>query len=198
VLIREECERFFCESMKAVFPGEGDAPTYGSGAMSVAGVLTPPDDDPFPSHYSKRLVTTTAYPTDQASVTAAVTAAATFTATTAVEVSAWLEVWDYVGGASVRAFVARSGSDKTLFAFLDASSLERELKAALVALIEIAEDPLGCSSLVLCVDRSIPDAESKELLKSLGWVGFEVTGLGQWIGGRDITSKRWLFLGMEV
>ena len=68
-----------------------------------------------------------------------------------------------------------------------------------MALIELAELPLGCSSLVVCVDRSIDVEGAKILMKSLQWVGFELTTLDRWVrGGKHVTSRRWLFMGMDV
>lgn len=47
------------------------------------------------------------------------------------EVDAWMEVWDYAGGASFRAFVASDGKEKSLFVFFDIEGvLGRDLKRA--------------------------------------------------------------------
>lgn len=43
-------------------------------------------------------------------------------------VDAWLEVWDYAGGCSFRAFVGGNGDQKSLFAFFDSTVIERVLK----------------------------------------------------------------------
>jgi hypothetical protein len=113
--------------------------------------------------------------------------------------AAWMEIWDFVGGASFRAFVADNGSEKTLFTFFDAGVVGScDLKSALVALIELAEGPLACSSVVLCVDRRIAPAEVQGLLRSLQWVGFEGMTLDHWAGDLDAVSARWLFVGMEL
>ena len=45
-------------------------------------------------------------------------------------VSAWLEIWDYAGGSSFRAFVSEDGTTRNLFVFFDAGVLERDLKQA--------------------------------------------------------------------
>jgi hypothetical protein len=113
-------------------------------------------------------------------------------------VSAWLEIWDYAGGNSFRAFVAEDREVKSLFVFFDANVLGRDLKQALVALIELAEGPLACSHMVICIDRSITEEERKPLLTGLQWAGFSLTTLDFWTGGVDVTSDRWLFMGMEV
>lgn len=115
-------------------------------------------------------------------------------------VTAWLEIWDYAGGNSFRAFVAEDPSRevKSLFVFFDAGVLGRDLKQALVALIELAEGPLACSHMVVCVDRVIPEEDRKPLLTGLQWAGFSLTTLDFWTGGVDVTSDRWLFVGMEI
>lgn len=47
------------------------------------------------------------------------------------EVDAWMEVWDYAGGASFRAFVANNGQEKSLFVFFDIEGvMGRDLKKA--------------------------------------------------------------------
>ncbi|EOO04169.1 putative ornithine decarboxylase antizyme protein [Phaeoacremonium minimum UCRPA7] len=118
------------------------------------------------------------------------------------DVAAWLEIWDYAGGASFRAFIAEDPSapgEKALFAFFDQGVVGRDLKQALVALIELAETPLGCSQLVICIDRAIVDEEAQSLTKGLQWAGFSLTTLDHWVPrGLDVTSDSWLFMGMEV
>lgn len=47
------------------------------------------------------------------------------------DVSAWLEIWDYAGGTSFRAFVSEDPG-KSLFAFFDAGILGRDVKQAYV------------------------------------------------------------------
>lgn len=115
------------------------------------------------------------------------------------EIAAWLEIWDYAGGNSFRAFLAEDRARvKTLFVFFDANVIGRDLKQALVALIELAEGPLACEHMVIAVDRGIAEEERKPLLTGLQWAGFSLTTLDFWTGGVDVTSDRWLFMGMEV
>lgn len=117
-----------------------------------------------------------------------------------VEVVAWMEIWDYQGGASFRAFVADDfvQDEKSLLVFFDAGVVGRDLKKALVALIELAEAPLGCAQLVICVDRAIEADEIQTLTKGLQWAGFELATLDHWAGSLDVTSDQWLFMAMEV
>lgn len=67
-----------------------------------------------------------------------------------------------------------------------------------MALIELAEGPLECSHVVTCVDRRIPQEDVTSLSKSLQWVGFEMVTLDHWANDLDVTSKKWMFMGMEL
>ncbi|KAK4039882.1 ornithine decarboxylase antizyme-domain-containing protein [Parachaetomium inaequale] len=211
--IREECERFFCEPLRAMLLGERNVALQGSGLASVYndnhnynsndnnsynnsisnnasrndgraqavghhGQLTPPDDFPIADETMmgrRRLGARGG-------------------------VLGWLEIWDYAGGSSFRGFVAEDATreTKSLFVFFDAHSITRDLKQALVALIELAEGPLACSHMVICIERSIPEEETKGLTKGLQWAGFSLTTLDFWSPGFDVVSNRWLFMGMEV
>ncbi|KAI0451040.1 ornithine decarboxylase antizyme-domain-containing protein [Xylaria acuta] len=174
--IREECERFFCETMRAVFQGERNAVGNGSCLTGVQGVLTPPDHYPL---------------TPPSSLPG-------MSLGSAVGIKGWMEFWDYAGGVSFRAFVAENGDEKSLFAFFDSGLVGRDLKQALIALIELADVPLGCSGVVICLDRLMPEDHAKSLMRSLQWVGFELTALDHWAEDLDVVSNKWLFLGMEI
>lgn len=114
-------------------------------------------------------------------------------------IDAWIEVWDYVGGSSFRGFVGGAGENKSLFAFFDSSVVGRDLKQGLMALIELAETVFAVSQVVICVDRSTTsESDHKVFLKSLRWVGFELITLDMWANDRDVTSDKWLFMGMEI
>ena len=67
-----------------------------------------------------------------------------------------------------------------------------------MALLELADGPLDCSRIVTCIDRRISADEAVELTKSLQWVGFEMTTLDHWAHDLDVTSRDWVFMGMEV
>jgi len=170
--IREECERLFCETMKTVFLGEGRAANNGSIVMGTD-MHSPPDDSVDVYSYLGGLKT-------------------------GQGIDAWLEIWDYAGGCSFRGFVAGNGDDKCLFAFFDDAVIGRDLKQGLVALIELAESVFALTQVVICVDRSIPESDSKAFLKSLRWVGFELVTLDLWAKRLDVTSDKWLLLGMEI
>jgi hypothetical protein len=113
-------------------------------------------------------------------------------------VDAWLEVWDYAGGCSFRGFVGGNGDDKSLFAFFDPAVVGRDLKQGLMALIELAESVFAVSQVIICIDRTIPATEVQPFMKSLRWVGFEMTTLDLWAQKRGVTSDKWLFMGMEI
>jgi len=113
-------------------------------------------------------------------------------------VDAWLEVWDYAGGCSFRGFVGGKGEQKSLFAFFDGTVIGKDLRQGLMALIELTEEVFALSQVVICLDRSVSEADKKTLLKSLQWVGFELITLDLWANDLDVTSKKWLLLGMEI
>lgn len=170
--------------MKAVFQGERDMAGNVSGLTGVhSSVLTPPPDD---------------YPTPPSSFSSTYSGRYVLPPVSAV---GWMEFWDYAGGTSFRAFVAEEDNgDKSLFAFFDNSLVNdgRDLKQALIALIELADVPMGCSRLVVCLDRVIPEQDSKILMRNLQWAGFELTTLDHWAKSVDVTSSRWLFMEMDI
>jgi len=124
----------------------------------------------------------------------------------------FIEVWDYVGEASFRGFIAEkqvgNATEKTLFLFFQELA-GLPLKEGLVALIELATDCYNCDRLVICLDRQTHNLN--QLIHDLGWVGFELNTLCHWIddgrnprtgkegvSGLSDTSETWLFVGMEL
>lgn len=73
-----------------------------------------------------------------------------------------------------------------------------DVTSSLMALIELADGPLDCSHIVTCIDRRIPVDEARSLSKSLQWVGFDMITLDHWAHDLDVTSKRWMLMGMEL
>ena len=69
-----------------------------------------------------------------------------------------------------------------------------------MALLELAgSDALDCNQLIICVDRTSEAEAREDVIRNLGWVGFEAMMLDQWAGrGAGCISNRWLFLGMDV
>ncbi|KAL1625004.1 hypothetical protein SLS54_003731 [Diplodia seriata] len=115
------------------------------------------------------------------------------------QVGQWIEVWDYVGGARFRGFVAGDGDDKAMFVFFDAEATVRDLKPGLMALIELCGlDDFECARLNVCLDRKAPAEDMRGFMKDLGWIGFEPITLAEWAEKPPIVSDAWVFLGMEV
>jgi len=173
--IREECERLFCETMKAVFLGEEGKAAYNGSIGMVTNAHSPADDS------------VTAYNNYYFAYGKAGQA-----------MDAWIEVWDYSSGCSFRVFVGGNGENKSLFAFFDSAVVGSDLKQGLMALIELAETVFAVSQVVICLDRSVQESERKAFMKSLRWVGFELITLDLWANDIDVTSDKWLFLGMEI
>ncbi|KAF4536321.1 Ornithine decarboxylase [Lasiodiplodia theobromae] len=115
------------------------------------------------------------------------------------QVGQWIEVWDYVGGARFRGFVAGDGDDKAMFVFFDSEATVRDLKPGLMALIELCGlDEFECARLNVCLDRKAPAEDMRGLMKDLGWIGFEPVTLAEWAEKPPIVSDAWVLLGMEV
>lgn len=72
---------------------------------------------------------------------------------------------------------------------------------SLIALFELADiATFGCSQIVACVIRS-QRTDEMELVRSLGWCGFNLTTLTPWVpcGNQgSCLSNKWLFLVAEV
>lgn len=127
----------------------------------------------------------------------------------------YLEMWDYSGGAKFKGFAT---SEKTMVVFFDDDVVHKELKSGyachlldwekeapanrfnrLMALIELAStSTLACEHLLVCLERNVDDTASSSMMRDLRWVGFEPTTLARWSQGHDLTSDRWMFLGMEA
>jgi hypothetical protein len=102
-IIREECERLFCGTMKTVFLGEGG---YMGSKVSIGmgtDAHSSPEVDAYDHNYSRAVID-------------------------GQGIDAWMEIWDYAGGCSFRAFVGGKGDQKSLFAFFDSSVIGRDLK----------------------------------------------------------------------
>ncbi|KAG0652072.1 hypothetical protein D0Z07_1174 [Hyphodiscus hymeniophilus] len=156
--------------MKTVFLGDEGRPSTGSNVMG-ANAHSPPEEDVdvYNNYFGK--------------------------VKTGHVMDAWLEIWDYSGACSFRGFVAGKGDQKCLFAFFDSAVIGRDLKQGLMALIELAESVFALHHVVICLDRSVPEADAKAFMKSLRWVGFELVTMDMWAEERDITSEKWLLLG---
>jgi hypothetical protein len=113
-----------------------------------------------------------------------------------------IEMWDYVGGIRFRGFVAETQGQKAMFVFFDQAVMQAsgDLKAGLMALLELCEVPyFACDRLIVAIDRT---ADSTSLMKDLGWIGFGLATLDDFVPDDDIeadvTSQQWLFMEMET
>jgi hypothetical protein len=114
-------------------------------------------------------------------------------------VQTWIEVWDYVGGNRFRGFVADKGGERAMFVFFDQAVIAGDLKAGLMALLELCDlEYFSCSRLVACLDRGTEAFALDALTKNLGWIGFQLTTLIEFSQDDEIMSDRWLFMDMDV
>lgn len=115
------------------------------------------------------------------------------------DVTNWIEMWDYVGGIRFRGFVAETDGEKAMFVFFDQSAVAGDLKAGLMALLELCEvDSFSCDRLVVCIDRHTDQMARDTLVKDLGWIGFGLTTLDDFSASGELTSNKWLFMDMET
>ncbi|CEJ62430.1 hypothetical protein PMG11_10929 [Penicillium brasilianum] len=172
--IPEECERLFCDTLSATFLGE----RIDAGQESL-GMGTFQQTQPNQQHSPHRKG-------DHHG-----------------SIQKWVEMWDYSGDAIYRGFVTGEDDERTLFVFLEDGTIGHSLKSGLIALFELAgTDAIDCSQIVACVRRS-QHADEMELVRSLGWCGFNLTTLDPWIKGTSgkagpALSTEWLFLVAEV
>ncbi|KAF2244858.1 hypothetical protein BU26DRAFT_533463 [Trematosphaeria pertusa] len=188
--IAGECERLFCGTLRSVFLGEGNLGRQDPLAMGVRNHhQIPTDITDYGVHvrrYSDRLMDSPSPemvgPVQQKGL-----------------VSDWIEVWDYVGGIRFRGFIAEKEEEKAMFVFFDQNVVGGDLKAGLMALLELCEiDYFSCSRLVVCLDRETDRRAMDTLTKDLGWIGFQLTTLNDFTSGEDIISDQWIFMDMET
>ncbi|EAU34683.1 hypothetical protein ATEG_05614 [Aspergillus terreus NIH2624] len=113
-------------------------------------------------------------------------------------VEKWFEVLDYTSDSIYRGFVTDISGDRTLFVFFGDDTLGHGLKTGLIALFELAAIPnFDCARIVACVPR-FQDASETEIVRNLGWCGFNLTTLQPWSTRASPLSTKWLFLDAEV
>lgn len=193
--IAGECERLFCETLRTVFLGEGNSASQDSLAMDMYNINNAADNNKtMDGSYDSAIGMPS--PPHAPAVT---TDASDYGFPQSGAVSQWIEVWDYVGGARFRGFVAGEGDSKAMFVFFDSEATVRDLKPGLMALMELCSlDEFDCRLLNVCIDRAAPEDDTKALIKDLGWIGFEPVTLAEWTETPPIVSEKWIFLGMEV
>ncbi|KAK5138003.1 hypothetical protein LTR08_005800 [Meristemomyces frigidus] len=192
--ITEECERLFCETLKAVFLVEKDTGLENSLVMDahMNSSKNRAVDIPLPTYTS---ILKHGPPTPSPSPDERIYPVTK----TGASVTEYVEVWDYAGGTRFRGFVAEKDDERAMFVFFDKEVVGKDLKPGLMALLELASsDSFECSQLVVGVDRTANDEDVKDTTRDLGWVGFELIMLDEWSGDRGCTSDRWIFTAMDV
>ena len=120
--ITEECERLFCETLKAVFLGEGNARSDSLEMGMRSSTTTATRRKSFGRAHVHGLPTPSPSPAD---------GQLAFDLTQGF-VKEWVEIWDYAGGLRFRAFVAERMGSRTLFVFFDQEVIGKDLKQGYV------------------------------------------------------------------
>ncbi|KAK3669620.1 hypothetical protein LTR78_010495 [Recurvomyces mirabilis] len=121
--ITEECERLFCETMKAVFLVEKNSGRQNSLVMDVHNISNSSQESngvDIPQHHDS--VMKHGIPTPSTSPDGR-----DYPKTGGV-VKDYVEIWDYVGGARFRGFVAETQDERSLFVFFDKEVIGKDLK----------------------------------------------------------------------
>ncbi|KAF1995026.1 hypothetical protein P154DRAFT_360336 [Amniculicola lignicola CBS 123094] len=187
--ITEECERLFCETLRAVFLGEGNLARQDS---LVTGVHTNELPQGILNDYGVDVRDADrAYDSPSPGLEGFVRSVGL--------VTDWVQIWDYVGGNKFMGFVAEKDGERSLFVFFEQSVIDGDLKNGLMALLELCDVPyFSCSRLVASLDRSTEPRATEAITKDLGWIGFQLTTLDGFTHGDEITSEKWLFMDMDV
>ncbi|KAJ8605048.1 hypothetical protein MRB53_041560 [Persea americana] len=212
--ITEECERLFCGTLRSVFLVEKNTGFEDSLVMDMQFE----DQTKFAVHeggYSAVQQVPTRKSRDSTLPTPVASPGTVKYTEESTSISAYLEVYDYTGGATFRGFIAENGQQRELFVFFSKDVLGKDLKPGyvvnlyevcsinnvlrLTALLELASaDQIEFDKLVVAVDR-YGDAEcAVDLIKDLGWVGLEMTTLESWSHTSACASERWVLLSTEV
>ena len=112
--IAEECERLFCETLKAAFLGEGNLALQDSLAVGMYDSI---DNGIKTKSNRQQYGVLVKSPQDDA----------VFLDDPGV-VEKWIEVWDYVGGVRFRGFLASDEDHRAMFVFFDDNILNHDLK----------------------------------------------------------------------
>ncbi|CAK3906426.1 ornithine decarboxylase antizyme like [Lecanosticta acicola] len=197
--ITEECERLFCETLKTVFLVEKGTGLENSLVMDLRNSSNsnsnslPNGSKPIPQPPQNTRMEH-GLPTPSPSPDGRIWPK------TGGLIKDHVEVWDYVGGARFRGFVAEKRDVRSMLVFFDKEVIGLDLKPGLMSLLELASsDHFDCSQLIICVDRTADEEEVQDLTKSLGWVGFELSMLEDWTPAAEgCISDQYIFLGMDV
>ncbi|KAI9782664.1 MAG: hypothetical protein M1816_001735 [Peltula sp. TS41687] len=200
--IPEECERLFCDTLAALFLGEGKSARKGSLGMGMGYHQNQSDKN---TNTSSTAATSVMMTTRGGRRTGGINKNNNNNNKVSI-IRDWLEIWDYVGGSCFRGCVVEEKDGrKSMFVFFEAYTLEQQdLKPGLMSIIELATSShFDCSALVVCLDRSIGQKSLRTLIRDLGWVGFDLVTLDAWsMGGSKgpdgSLSSEWVFVAMEL
>lgn len=192
--ITGECERLFCETLRTVFLGEGNLVRENSLVTGVHNNQYGTDVNDYGVDLRQHTDRPSAMPSPE------MDGGLGSSEEKNGLVSDWVEIWDYVGGNRFRGYVAENeDGERTLFVFFDQLVIGADLKAGLMALLELCEVPyFSCSRLVSCLDRDADARATEALTKDLGWIGFQLATLNDFTKGDEITSNKWLLMDMDV
>lgn len=126
--ITEECERLFCETLKAVFLVEKDTGLENSLVMDVRNTRTATRSDsvPIPLPPLKEQHQSTILKHDLP--TPSPSPDGRIYPTTGRMIREYVEAWDYAGGARFRGFVAEKDDERAMFIFFDKEVIGKDLK----------------------------------------------------------------------
>ncbi|KAH9875513.1 hypothetical protein J1614_004249 [Plenodomus biglobosus] len=193
--ITGECERLFCETLRSVFLGEGNQRRQDSLVMGMHSSAMHGLDNDY--GIDARRYSNASSDRSMGSPSPETENMGYFESKGAI--TDWIEMWDYVGGIRFRGFVADKNGEKAMFVFFDQSVIVGDLKAGLMALLELCEvDHFSCDRLVVCIDRHAETTARNTLTKDLGWIGFSLTTLDEFADGDELLSDKWLFMDMET
>jgi len=84
--------------------------------------------------------------------------------------------------------------DKVLLIYFDKSLADKkmELKAGLVAVLDLATDSLNCEHAVICLDRQLMDLPT--IIRSFYWVGFDLIK----VPSGKLLSDAWIAMEMNL
>ncbi|KAI9889965.1 MAG: hypothetical protein M1814_004583 [Vezdaea aestivalis] len=187
--ITEGCERLFCEAMATAClvraPGSSSPTTSATSSLTLGGSRRSSGSSG--TVIGSPLVMSDADSNDEPKIGKSKGNGG---------VQAWFEVWDYASGNRFRGFVL---GDATMVVFFEDDIYDRDLKQGLMAILEMASEPaFDCPRLVICLERSRSLEEIKKITRDLSWVGFGISTLNAWADTTEITSRRWIYMSMNI
>jgi hypothetical protein len=121
--ITEECERLFCETLKGIFYGEKNMAFQDSLEMGMHGY----ENNVHQRTGNSMMIDGPELGGDPSGLSSSQSSLESFTDGHGL-ITNWLEVYDYVGGARFRGFIAETDGERNLFVFFDQGVLGNDLK----------------------------------------------------------------------